>query len=169
MAQNAQLSQLRVEQTPDGMYLSATMDFELPMAVEEALLKGVAMTFVAEAQVFRDRWYWYDKSIVQTKRSARLAFQPLTRRWRVNVTADSAQANDGVGLSQNFDSLTDALNSVRRVARWKIAEPDVIDTGARHNVEFRFRLDPSQLPRPMQIGITGNADWDISVQRNVRP
>jgi hypothetical protein len=36
-------------------------------------------------------------------------------------------------------------------------------------VDFRFRLDTSQLPRPMQIGITGNADWNIAVQRNLRP
>ncbi len=170
MAQNtADLGQIRLEQAPDGLYLSATIRFELPAPVEEALLKGIAMTFVAEAQIYRDRWYWYDKSIVQSSRSVRLAYQPLTRRWRVNVTTGSAQASGGAGLSQNFDNLTDAMASVRRVARWKIAEGDAIEADSRHNVDFRFRLDASQLPRPMQIGITGNADWNISVQRNVRP
>jgi hypothetical protein len=29
-------------------------------------------------------------------------------------------------------------------------------------VEFRFRLDMSQLPRPFQIGTLGQSDWNIS-------
>ncbi len=127
------------------------------------------MSFVAEAQVLRDRWYWYDKSIAQASRSVRLAYQPLTRRWRVNVNTGSRDASGNANLTQNFDNLTDALASVRRVSRWKIAEGADIETDSRHNVDFRFRLDTSQLPRPMQIGITGNSDWSISVQRNVRP
>jgi hypothetical protein len=28
-------------------------------------------------------------------------------------------------------------------------------------VEFRFRLDVSQLPRPLQIGTLGQSDWTI--------
>ena len=49
--------------------------------------------------------------------------------------------------------------------RWKIAEGAQIEEGSRHYVEFSFRLDTSQLPRPMQIGIGGQADWAMSVQR----
>lgn len=169
-AQNStEISQIRLEQSPEGLFLSATIRFDLPAPVEEALLKGVPMSFVAEAQVLRDRWYWYDKSIAQASRSVRLAYQPLTRRWRVNVNTGSRDASGNANLTQNFDNLTDALASVRRVSRWKIAEGADIETDSRHNVDFRFRLDTSQLPRPMQIGITGNSDWSISVQRNVRP
>ena len=35
-------------------------------------------------------------------------------------------------------------------------------------VDFRFRLDTSQLPRPFQIGVVGQADWNISVERSAR-
>lgn len=166
-----ELLELRVEQAEDGLYLSAHMRFELPPAVEEALLKGVPMSFVAEAQAYRHRWYWTDKLVAQTSRSVRLSFQPLTRRWRVNVSAGSAN-NSGSGsasLGQTFDQLSDALAVVRRLSRWKIAEGNEIVPDARHSVVFRFALDVSQLPRPMQIGITGNTDWNLSVQRVVRP
>jgi Domain of unknown function (DUF4390) len=164
-----EVSGLRVEQAVDGLYLSATMRFELPAAVEEALLKGIPMTFVAEAQVLRDRWYWYDKPVATANRSVRLAYQPLTRRWRLSVGSGAGEFSAGASLSQSFDQLADAMVAVRRLARWKIAEGSDIDADARHNIDFRFRLDTSQLPRPMQIGITGNADWSIAVQRNVRP
>jgi Domain of unknown function (DUF4390) len=162
------VNNVRLEQSPEGMYLSATLRFELPGAVEDALLKGIAITFVAEAQMYRDRWYWYDKSIATATRSVRLSYQPLTRRWRISVIGNGEPAS-GASLSQSFDQLSDAIAAVRRISRWKIAEGADIDQESRHNVDFRFKLDIAQLPRPMQIGITGNADWNISVQRNFRP
>ncbi len=164
----ADVSNLRLEQAPDGMYLSATLRFELTSAVEDALLKGIPMTFVAEAQVLRDRWYWYDKNITWATRSVRLSYQPLTRRWRINVMANG-ESSGSASLSQSFDQLSDAIAAVRRISRWKIADGADVDQDSRHNVDFRFRLDITQLPRPMQIGITGNSDWNIAVQRNLRP
>jgi hypothetical protein len=166
---NVDAANLRVEQAADGLYLSATVRFELPPPVEEALLKGVPMTFVSEAKVFRDRWYWVDKAVASTVRSVRLVYQPLTRRWRLSVGTGSSEFSSGASLSQGFEQLADALAAVRSISRWKIADSNEIDPDARHNIDFRFRLDTNQLPRPMQIGITGNADWAIAVQRNVRP
>jgi hypothetical protein len=37
----AELSSLRTERQDDGIYLSATVIFELPPVVEDALLKGI--------------------------------------------------------------------------------------------------------------------------------
>ena len=166
---SAELRSVRLEQTPDGLFLGANISLELAPTVEDALLKGVALTFVAEAQVLRDRWYWYDKSIATTLRSMRLSYQPLTRRWRLSVSAGSGESSPGASLSQSFDQLSDVLLAVGRISRWRIAEGSEIEPDSRHNVSFRFRLDTNQLPRPMQIGITGNADWNIAVQRSLRP
>jgi hypothetical protein len=35
-------------------------------------------------------------------------------------------------------------------------------------VDFRFRLDVSQLPRPFQIGAVGESDWTISAGHQQR-
>jgi len=51
---------------------------------------------------------------------------------------------------------------------WKIADAGQIEEGARHYVEFSFRLDTSLLPRPMQIGIASQSDWALSVERMQR-
>jgi Domain of unknown function (DUF4390) len=166
---SAELRSVRLEQTTEGLYLSANIGLDLAPTLEDALLKGVALTFVAEAQVLRDRWYWYDKSIATTQRSMRLSYQPLTRRWRLSVSAGSGESSPGASLSQSFDQLSDVLLAAGRISRWKIAEGSEIEPDSRHNVSFRFRLDSNQLPRPMQIGITGNADWNIAVQRSLRP
>ena len=163
----AEVSQLRLERAEEGVLLSAYVKFDLPPAVEDALQKGIPMFFVAEATVFRDRWYWYDRNIASATRHMRLSYQPLTRRWRLTLSS-TVIGNSGVALGQSFDTQEEALAAVQRISRWKIAEPGEIDPEARHNVDFRFRLDLSQLPRPFQIGAVGQTEWSISASRNQR-
>jgi len=165
----ADISQMRLERTEEGVFLSANVRFDLPTVVEDALLKGIPMFFVAEAELFRDRWYWYDKKLATTVRHMRLSYQPLTRRWRLHVGA-SPISNTGLGvtLGQNFDSLEEAMSALQRISRWKIADAAEIEPDSRHNVDLRFRLDMSQLPRPFQIGAVGQSDWRISAARNQR-
>ena len=47
--------QYQVERVDDEVLLSAQIAFELPSAVEEALLKGIPMFFVTEAEVGEGR------------------------------------------------------------------------------------------------------------------
>lgn len=159
---SAEVGQLQVERSPEGVFLSATIRFELPTAVEDALLKGVPMFFVAEADVYRARWYWYDRKLLTAERHIRLAYQPLTRRWRINVASGAITSSSlGLALNQSFESLPDALAAIKRISGWKIAEAAELDGDQKQSVEFRFRLDLSQLPRPFQIGVLGQADWNI--------
>jgi hypothetical protein len=158
----AEVTQFQIEQSAEGVFLSSTVQFELPPQVEDALQKGVPMFFVAEVDVYRDRWYWYDKKVLSAERHMRLAYQPLTRRWRLNVASGAITANGlGVALNQTFESMGDALSALRRLSRWKIADTGEIDIDQKNTIEFRFRLDISQLPRPFQIGALGQADWSI--------
>ena len=168
-AKGASVSQLRLEQADDGVYLNAQVQFELPSLVEEVLDKGIAIYFVAEAELYRERWYWTDQRVAQATRHMRLAYQPLTRRWRLNVSpVPITNSGFGVSLNQNFDTLAEALEGVRRVARLRLGDISEIGDEAVHPVTFRFRLDTSQLPRPFQIGVVGQADWNISVERSAR-
>jgi hypothetical protein len=164
---SAEVAQLHVERTDDGVLLSAAVRFELPQVVDDALAKGIPMFFVAEAAIYRDRWYWYDKRVAYAARHMRLAYQPLTRRWRLQVSSQPI-GNSGLVLGQIFDSRDEALAAVQRISRWKIAEADAVDPEITHSVDFRFRLDVSQLPRPFQIGAVGQADWIILAVRQQR-
>lgn len=158
-----EISQFQVERVDDEVLVSAQVLFELPAAVEDALLKGIPMFFVTEADVLRERWYWYDKKTTSAERHFRLAYQPLTRRWRLNVTNGSGrESNLGLALNPSFDTLTEAMTTLKRISRWKIADSADLDSGQKYKVEFRFRLDLSQLPRPFQIGTLGQSEWDLA-------
>lgn len=163
----AEVTQLKLERSDESVYLSVALKFDVPTVVEDALLKGIPLFFVAEADIYRDRWYWYDKRITTATRTMRLAFQPLTRRWRLNILPGAISVTGlRASLSQNYDSLSEALTAIQRISRWRIADAAEIEAAARHNVEFRFRLDLSQLPRPFQIGVAGQRDWTIVAEES---
>jgi hypothetical protein len=163
----AEVTQLRVDRTDEGVLLTAAVQFDLPQVVEDALAKGIPMYFVAEATIYRDRWYWTDKRVAYATRHMRLAYQPLTRRWRLQVSPQPI-GNSGIILGQMFDTREEALAAIQRISRWHIAEAADVDPDAPHTIDFRFRLDVSQLPRPFQIGAVGQADWIILATRNQR-
>jgi hypothetical protein len=164
---SAEVTQLTVERTEDAILLSAAVHFELPQVVDDALMKGIPMYFVAEASIFRDRWYWYDKRVASKARHMRLAYQPLTRRWRLQVSPNPI-GNSGMVLGQVFDSRDEALAAVQRISRWRIADASEVDPDGTYTIDFRFRLDVSQLPRPFQIGAVGQSDWIILAVRSQR-
>lgn len=140
----------------DGVLLSYAVDLELSRSVDDALSKAVPLFFVAQAEVYRSRFYWRDLRVGDATRRWRIVFQPLTATYRVTF--------DG-GLSQNYTSRSEAFDAITRSVRWKIADAPQIEPGSRNYVEFTYRLDTSELPRPMQISIGGQPDWRVSVQR----
>lgn len=169
----ASISFLQVERSEGAVFLNAQLAFDLPAPIEDVLLKGIPLFFVAEAEVRRDRWYWYDKKLAVATRQIRLAYQPLTRRWRLNVSNSSGVNGSsgsglGGGLPQYFDTLSEALSKVQRISRWRIVELAELDPDVLHTVELSFKLDISQLPRPFQIGLIGQNDWNISTSKSIR-
>lgn len=151
------LTRLAVQRADDGLLLSYEVRFDLPDDIEYALTKGVAVVFVAEATLKRNRWYWVDENRTTATRRWRLAFQPLTRKWRLSFD----------GLSRSYNSLADALDALRRTNGWRIADTLLPKDDNDHYVDFSFKLDTDELPRPLQIGLGGQTDWNLSVQRRV--
>jgi hypothetical protein len=156
-AEGIELLSLELTRDDDALLLAYQAQVDLPAAVSDALLKGVPLYFVARASVYRPRWYWRDDRVARVTRNWRLTWQPLTRRYRVNFGS----------LSQGYDTLPDALDAIRRTSRWKLADAAVLGDGADAYVEFRFALDTSQLPRPLQIGFDGKPEWELAVERHL--
>jgi hypothetical protein len=158
-ASAAELTVFELSRDEDGVYLSYAVEFELGRGVDDALVKSVPLFFVAEVEIFRDRWYWRDRRVAHAVRTWRIVYQPLTSTYRVTTIG---------GLSQTYPTRAEAIASFGRGSRWKVAEPGQLEEGGRHYLEFQYRLDTTQLPRPMQIGISGEPDWQLSVKRAQR-
>jgi hypothetical protein len=80
----------------------------------------------------------------------------LTRQYKISTG----------GLNQSYASLSEALAALRGISGWRIAENRELEDG-RHYIEFSFKLDTSQLPRPMQIGLGSPEGWGLNIERNL--
>lgn len=157
-AQGVELLNVRTVRAEGALNLEFQARVSLPRAVDEALHKGVPVYFVAEARLFANRWYWRDERVARVSRQWRLALQPLTNTWRVSLG----------GLSQSFASLDEALAAVSRSGGWRLAEPAQLDADKSYYLEFSYRLDGSQLPAPLQLGLPGSNEWALGASRTLK-
>jgi Domain of unknown function (DUF4390) len=166
---SVQLTDQLLERGDDGVYLSATLDFALSPSLEDALSRGMPLTFVMQAEVMRERWYWYDKKVSGVDRYFRLTYQPLSRRWRLHVSSAPIQSIGlGVTLGNSYDSLADAMAVVQKINRWKVADTQVLQKDVKQRLDLRFRLDLSQLPQALQFGNQASSDWNVNFDQSFR-
>ncbi len=152
---------LEATRSAEAVLLDYQLRVVLPSAVEEAARRGVPLYFVATATLWRPRWYWRDERIARVRREWRLTFQPLTSSWRVSQG----------GLGQSHATLTDAMAMFTRSTGWRVADAALAEADGKTYVEFDWVLDTSQLPRPLQIGVTGvggGSDWALGVERTMK-
>lgn len=135
-----------------AIVLNATFEFELPQALEEAVQKGIALYFNIEFELFRKRWYWFDRLVASQAIVYRLSYSPLTRQYRL------ARG----GLSQPFDSLDEALALMKSVRNWKVMDRAQLTGREDFEAQVRMRLDVSQLPKPFQVNAITSREWSLA-------
>ena len=153
-----ELVSLQTMRSDGALTLEFVTQVILPRAVEDALQRGVPVYFMAQATLWRNRWYWRDERITRINRTWRLAYQPLTSSWRVGLG----------GLNQNYPTLAEAMATVTRLSQWRLVDLSQIDPDSSYSIDFSWRLDTSQLPSPMLIGLIGGSEFSIGVERSLR-
>ena len=135
----------------EGYELAAQFIINPSRTLEDALEKGVALHFIAEMEVTRPRSWWFNESVGEATRRMRIYYNLLLRRYVV----------DAGYSTQTAASLDEALFLLGRVEHWQILERGALKTGQRYQARLRFRMDTSQLAKPLQIGVLASGKWDL--------
>ena len=135
----------------EGYELTAQFVINPSRTLEEALEKGVALHFVAELEVMRPRSWWFNETIGEAARRMRIYYNFLLRRYVV----------DSGYTTQTAATLDEALALLGRVEHWQILEKGALKTGQRYEARLRFRMDASQLAKPLQMGAIASGKWDL--------
>ena len=143
-------AELRLEE--ETWDLSADFEFALNPTLDEALQKGVPLYFVLEFELLRPRWYWLDEKVVTYATQYRVAYNALTRQYRVS---------SGL-LTQTLTSLDEVERLLARVTARPVARRDQLAKGARYEAALRLRLDVNQLPKPFQVNALASREWTLS-------
>ncbi len=151
-AQGIDVRRASLQTNEDSYVLEADFDIVLTHTLEEALGKGVPLYFQLEFELIRPRWYWFNDKIAGSVQDYRLAYNPLTRQYRV-----------GVGrLYQNFATLGEALNVMSHIRRREDVPAGALRRDNTYVGAVRLRLDTSQLPKPFQVNALGSREWQLS-------
>jgi len=141
----------RLSATEDGIVLAADFAFELNPRLAEVVTNGVPLYFVVEFELTRPRWYWFDEKAAAKRIQLRLSYHPLSRHYRLST---------GV-LQQNYPTLEEALNVLRRVRNWLVVERTASLADANYEAAVRMRLDVTLLPKPFQLSAITSRDLNL--------
>jgi hypothetical protein len=146
-------AELEVRDDPEpGLYLSAQFAFEPSPSIEDAVRRGIPVYFSIDFELVRTRWYWFNRILASATLVYRLSYSPLTRQFRLSRGA----------LAQPFETLDEALATVRTVRGWKVAGRDVAQVHDHLLPRVRLRLDTTMLPKPFQVDSLTNHDWALA-------
>jgi hypothetical protein len=150
-ADEIEVTDVRLAATEDGMVLAADFAFELNPRLAEAVTNGVPLYFAVEFELTRPRWYWFDEKAAAKRLQLRLSYHALSRYYRLST---------GV-LQQNYATLDEALNVLRRVRNWQVVERGTVLADANYDAAVRMRLDVTLLPKPFQLSALTSRDLNL--------
>lgn len=145
--------QAQLEASEEGYKLQASFAFELNRGLEDAIMRGMPLSFTTEVELTRPRWYWFDEKALLASRTVRISYNVLTRRYHAAVSGS---------LQQSFATLDEALSLIRHPGRWLVAEKGRLKAGETYRVGVRMRLDVTQMTKPFQINALNNSDWQMA-------
>ncbi len=132
-----------------GIFFDGNFEIELSDQAKDVLSRGITLNFVLEVEVEKKRWYWFNRDIGEASESIRLSYSPLTRRYRVSIG----------GVTQNFETLSQALQLMSSVSNLYLSSYRDIDDG--YKAQARFYLDTARLPKPFQVTLKREGGWDL--------
>ena len=150
-ADEIEITDARLSATEDGVALAADFAFELNSGLVEVVTNGVPLYFVVEFELTRPRWYWFDEKAAAKRLQLRLSYHALSRHYRLST---------GV-LQQNYPTLQEALNVLRRVRGWNVIERPAGLADADYEAAVRMRLDVTLLPKPFQLSAITNRELTL--------
>lgn len=153
-AAEVEIVEAHLENSDEGVKLSAAYNFELNRGLEDAIVRGIPLYFTTEVEIRRPRWYWFDEHTVFASQTIRISYNVLTRQFRAAINNSN--------LQQSFHTLEEAMSLVRRPGRWVVAPPGKLRAGETYVVGLRMGLDLAQLPKPFQVNALNNSDWRLT-------
>ncbi len=142
LADTIEVRDAAVRPTEEGLVLDADFAFELTPRLVDIVANGVPLYFQVDFELTRRRWYWFDETTATRRLQLRLSYHALSRQYRLSTGL----------LSQNFRTLEEALNVLKRIRNWLVVERTVPLSGD-YEAAVRMRHDTSLLPKPFQLSV----------------
>ncbi len=146
------LGQAEVNRKGELFHLSGAFEVQLSGTLENALLRGVQLTFIQAFEAERLRDFWLSEGLITLERSIRLSYNALLRQYYVSLS----------GTSSTHDSLESALRAVGDLRDWAVLNIKQMKRKSDFKAYIRMYLDIGQLPKPLQVNaLASSARWQL--------
>ena len=152
---NIHIKSAELASSEDAYVLNAELDIAFSPFIEDALSKGVPLTFLVEFQLSTPRKYWFDDEVISQSHYVTLSYHALSRQYLVNR----------FGRQQTFPNLQKAKEDLAKIKDWSVVDKRILKKGEAYQAALRIRLDHSRLPKPIQVEAVGSEDWSIMSER----
>jgi hypothetical protein len=187
-ADGIEVKSAELEVVDEVLELNADLEIGLRPSIEETLNKGVPLNFIVEFEIKKPRWYWLDEVIVTAQQHIRLSYHALTRQYQLTNNAKYQnfpslnEALRELGRLQKWQVAEKALLAEKPraasqplevdkalvvgkpLADGKMPLPDKSPLAKKrdaYQAGLRMRLDPAQLPKPLQVNALASKDWNL--------
>jgi len=151
-ADKSAVKQATIQMTQQGYVLDADVNIVLNRTLEDALSKGINLVFLLELELTQPRNWWFDETLAEPVRKLRIYYHLLLRRYVVETGYTTRTAA----------TLSEALDLLGRVDAWQVLERGALKAGQRYDARLRLRLDATQLPKPLSIGVVSGDKWELA-------
>jgi len=145
------LRQAELVQRGDSYVLSGGYAIQLSATLEEALRKGVSLTFVQLFEADRPRDYWFADDVAVLRRTVKLSYNALLRQYQLQRA----------GSHETFESEAEVLRVLGDFGDWPVLERRQLLKKSLYQARVRMFLDTSQLAKPLQLNAFASARWDL--------
>ncbi len=151
-AEGIQAPQIEVVQRGELFHLNGAFSIQLSPTLDDALRRGVQLTFVQAVETERTRDWWLAEGLSDLERSVRLSYNALLRQYYVTLN----------GVSSAHESLSDALYAAGDLRDWAVVNVKQMKKRAEYKIYVRMYLDISQLPKPLQVNaLASSGRWQL--------
>jgi len=151
-AEGITLANLDVVQKGELFQLSGHFDIQLSSTMENALQRGVQLSFVQAVESERERSFWLAEGLTEQERTIRLSYNALLRQYYVSLA----------GISTSHETLADALRATGDLRDWAVLNVRQMKKKNQYKFYVRMYLDIAQLPKPLQVNaLASSARWQL--------
>jgi len=151
-AEGIEIKSSDLELVEETYQLNAEADITFNPTLEDALNKGVPLHFLADFELKKPRWYWLDETISAAQQHIRLSYHALTRQYQLSINNNQLKS---------FSALNEARRELGRINAWPVLKRNLLKEKQNYVAGLRFRLDLSQLPKPLQVNALADKEWDL--------
>jgi len=139
----------------DTYHLNADFEISFSRELEEAINKGIALNFLIEFVLMEPHKYWVDQEAANTSVVAKLGYHALSRQYLLTLGKHQT----------SYVTLAEALEALSKLRGLFVVEKSVLKKDTNYYALLRMRLDPTRLPKPLQVSALGSEEWNLVSER----